>query len=1114
MKQVITRPVFWIIFAVLAVISLFATYYYFPSAHPIIHLNLTMNRGQAVTQANELATQFHLGPRDASNAASFTVDEQVKTFVELDAGGKDALVSMMEQNLYQPYNWVIRCFKPFEHNEVKVHFTPDGNPYGFIETISEDTPGAKLSASKAQQIAENLAISAPWNINIADYKLVESSQETRASERIDHTFTFERPTIKIGKGFYRLKLVVSDYKVSKLQHLVKVHQNFIRKYTQMRSANETIAYTANLFMILLYIIGGCFISLFFLFKDRWILCRKPIYWALLIAFLLSCTSINNLPLYWMYYNTAYSPIAFLIQHGISILYMFIFTSIAFALIFMTAESLTRKAFGNQLQLWRLFDPQVASSYTVLGYTVSGYLLVPITLAYATLFWVIMKWFGWWSPSSALFDPNILATYFPWLESITLSLQAGFTEECLFRAIPLASAALLGMRFGKRVWWIAGAFILQAIIFGAAHANYPAQPAYARLVELLADSALFGGVYLAFGLLPGIIAHVLYDVFWFAIPIFVSTAPYAWINQIIVIVLSLIPLAIVVASRLRTGSWQIIPASLYNRAWQTPKPTPRAEEPKPIPQTKITLSHRTVYGFIAAGFIGLALWAGTSRFVQDAPPFSTTRADAFGHSQKILQEKNIDSALWYQMVYPFTDFEQRDRLDQRHRFIWQEGGKDAYHQLINTYLSAPHWIARFVKFAGSIPERTEQHFVYLTSDGSFLRYEHQLAENTPGKSLSEEEAKQIALATIEKQFGQTIEQLNEVSAVSKKQPERLDWTITYSSKTDYPLDQGQARLAVELAGDEVVDAWRYIHVPEQWVRTEENNQLIADIIAQLCQLLIYLITIIGAAIALTQWKASIPFACIGLFMVLSGIFLFELINSWPAVLATFNTSQPFYDQLFRSFGIASLLLMIRAAALTIMFGFVTTVQNIYRTNRSFPLLFLGIGIGTFIAGAQAVLEKIVPSLAPTWANYTPVKFLLPFTTVINSAILNYLSLTILLLLCIITLDALTANWQRRKVIGAIMIILTSLIGSGLIYANNLPLFLCSSVTLSIIFFFSYILVLRFDRSIMPLTTASYVILESVRQGIFNAYPHALISNLVTIIVIAGIAWCWYKKLQQA
>ena len=46
------------------------------------------------------------------------------------------------------------------------------------------------------------------------------------------------------------------------------------------------------------------------------------------------------------------------------------------------------------------------------------------------------------------------------------------EECVFRAVPLALGALIGARYGRRGLGIAIAFVLQAVIFGAAHANYP------------------------------------------------------------------------------------------------------------------------------------------------------------------------------------------------------------------------------------------------------------------------------------------------------------------------------------------------------------------------------------------------------------------------------------------------------------------------------------------------------------------------------------------------------------------------------------------------------------------------------------------------------------------
>ena len=104
---------------------------------------------------------------------------------------------------------------------------------------------------------------------------------------------------------------------------------------------------------------------------------------------------------------------------------------------------------------------------------------------------VTKKLGWWAPADTSYDPNQLAAYFPWLTSIGISLGAGFWEECLFRAVPLAGAALVGDRFGKRNLFIGIAFVFQAIVFGAAHANYPVQPAYARVVELMIPSFLFG-----------------------------------------------------------------------------------------------------------------------------------------------------------------------------------------------------------------------------------------------------------------------------------------------------------------------------------------------------------------------------------------------------------------------------------------------------------------------------------------------------------------------------------------------------------------------------------------------------------------------------------------------
>ena len=172
------------------------------------------------------------------------------------------------------------------------------------------------------------------NIVLDEYTLVESSQEKRISGRIDHLFMYERPDIRIGEGFYRLRIMVSGDKVTELTHLVKIPDNFTRRYAEMRSANETIANAAQLMMYLLYIVGGCSIGLLYLFRQRWVVWRMPLGAALIISGIVTLQHINELPLQWMQYNTALSTTSFLLNFVLMLLFNFIYQTSLFFITFM------------------------------------------------------------------------------------------------------------------------------------------------------------------------------------------------------------------------------------------------------------------------------------------------------------------------------------------------------------------------------------------------------------------------------------------------------------------------------------------------------------------------------------------------------------------------------------------------------------------------------------------------------------------------------------------------------------------------------------------------------------------------------------------------------------
>ncbi len=263
----------------------------------------------------------------------------------------------------------------------------------------------------------------------------------------------------------------------------------------MRAANNAIGQASVISMLVLYVAGGMGIGLFVMLRRRWVIWRQPLFWGALVALLQTLAAVNEWPLIWLSYDTAL-PIQLFFGEQVAVLVAGLFGYTAlYALSFMAAETLTRRAFGSHPQFWRVWSRTAGASGGILRRTMAGYLFVAVFFAYDVgLYLVTTRYFHWWSPSEALFHPDVLASYVPWFSAFANSLQAGFWEECLFRAVPLAGAALIGDRLGQRRLFLVIGFVVQALVFGSGHAPYPNQPAYARPVELILPSIGFGLLY--------------------------------------------------------------------------------------------------------------------------------------------------------------------------------------------------------------------------------------------------------------------------------------------------------------------------------------------------------------------------------------------------------------------------------------------------------------------------------------------------------------------------------------------------------------------------------------------------------------------------------------------
>jgi hypothetical protein len=1111
MKHILRSPFAWMVATILSAMLYFFAFNFFPKTFPIIHIPITMDLEQALEQANIIAEIHHIGPSEHQSAAMFHTDNTVKTFVELEAGGKDAFIFMMEENLYMPYTWQVRHFKEHEKNECKIIFTSDGKPYGFIEVISENLPGKQLSENDARTIAEAES-STYWNIDFSHYKLVEASQKTEISKRIDHIFVYERTDKKIGEGTYRLTIVVSGDKVTQVIPFVKIPESFARRYAEMRSANNTISFTASL-IVLLYIFIGLF-GLYWIFKKRWQLIKPSFICAAILASLSVLNSINQLPFLWMQYSTVFSANSFIVRLFLTFLITLIGQTSFYTLIIATAESLTRKAFGDHPQLWSVFSAKNSASYSILGRTLGAYLLVGLNIAFVVAFYLFsLNYLGWWSPSEMLFDPNILATYAPWFSPIALSLNAGFIEECLFRAIPLAGAALLGTHFGKRNWWIAGAFILQSIVFGAAHANYPVQPSYARLIELLIPSFIWGAMYLRFGLLSTIITHTVYDIILFSIPIFISHSSDTFTYKAIIIILTLLPLLRVLYARCSQGIFISLSESARNSVWQ---PLLVSDESK---QESIVLKQPETESFkigkksiLILGIIGLFLWISTTRFTHDGLPITLTREQAIQQSNEFLASENIMlNQQWQTLPLLFIDYKLVPVIANQHAFIWKKGKKDLYQALLGSYLRPAHWTVRYAQFDGDIVERAEEYKLFLYNDHSIYGYNHQLPESRNGISLTQQEARTIAHKAIQEEFNIDPQQLIEISAIQTQLPHRTDWLFTFADEAIYPLNKGQARISVVIAGNEVINITRFIHVSEEWERKEQNKQNILGITMLIFILALLFSLFIGLMLALRK-KLAVTFSkklFLIIYALVAIISIIDITNGWSNIVASFNTSLPFQDQLLQVVSASFITIFVKsffyAATLTFVLSQKTTHMLSFSSSVS-----IGISIGLFVTGLLQGAQLLIPINMPLWPAYDALMYTIPILASCLNAISYYLQITTIFSLLFILINTATEQWRKNKIFFTLIAALCGMALLSLPSFKMLPFWIAIGGFIGYVLLALYTYILRYDYSLIPIVTATYVVLLCIQQGIFNAYPYAWLATIIKVfsVIVTTLLWHWY------
>ena len=665
------------------------------------------------------------------------------------------------------------------------------------------------------------------------------------------------------------------------------------------------------------------------------------------------------------------------------------------------------------------------------------------------------------------------------------------------------------------------FVVQAIVFGAGHAPYPNQPAFARPVELIIPSIGFGLLYVYFGLLPGIILHFTFDVVWFALPIFMASAPGIWFEQLMIVALTLVPLWIVLYRRLREGGWTDLPDTERNAAWTPPPPREHVE---PVPSARrADIGPGLRRAWLGLGAAGLVFCTFGVIRAWSPGPFGTLtlpRADASSLARRAVDQhvadlppgdRHLSAQNW--RVLPAPDAGDASG----HEFVVETSGEGRWRSLLGTYLPKPRWRVRLASFEGDIADRAEEWLVMVTASGEARNVRHTLPEGRAGASLDEAAARRLAAAAIQRRFGLDTArgQVKEISATPARLPARTDWTFTFRDETIAPLASGEPRIEVTLAGDEITAVGRYVYIPEDWQRRQRAAATRNRMLSLMGTLTFAALLVGSAVVGIVAWSrgsyAPAMFVAGSLMMIVASVA--RAANAWPVALASFTTAAPLTLQATGAVALGLVGLALQGTMVGLALG--AMPQRLARTSRiaERDALHLGVAAGLF---AAAVVAGGVALGSPEWARVPDVDgagAVFPMLQAAIGGVPGLLVATVVLLSALLLVDRVTLSWTRRTLAGSALLVVLGIVISGAPAGVQALGWIFGGVLTAAGLLFACITLFRHDYSMIPVAVATMSAVGAIARGAGRPYPGALPGSIVGAAILLLVGRWWFVALRR-
>jgi len=531
-------------------------------------INLSVGRKQALEIAEGYMRERGFDPDTYQHATIFSSLDSVDQYLQKAIGFKREIQFFKEHDL-ELFHWYIRFFRENEKEQFGIAVSAaTGEIVEYTRSIKDTDARPFLEREVSQQKAiEFLAERFGFNPNLYT---VQANLAHKLDNRTDYNFSWEKNGVFVpwskepdtGGGRLLTSVTISGEEILSFRKIgLRIPEEYGRFMDRQQNTGRNLSL---LFRILYFAL--LISAVFLVLVRRNSLVMHTVKWfcvslTFTIFFLNLFSYFNDYEQILFDYPTT-SPFAdYFGRLTINLILSTFIVTIGILMPSLAGEAIHYEAFPQRKEgrflhyLQSTFFSRPLSRAVGIGYLVAFIMIGIQSLAFK----IGQEHLGVWIQYSWM--TQLSSSYLPFITAIVVSFSASTIEEISFRIFSIS----LGKKFLKNTLL---AVLCASVMWGYGHSGYPVFPMWFRGLEVTCLGLFLSFVYLRYGIIPVVVAHFLFDVFWQCSGfLFGKATPFDLYTSIIILLIpllwALIAYVLNRSNEERPLRWRLNRHQLYN-----------------------------------------------------------------------------------------------------------------------------------------------------------------------------------------------------------------------------------------------------------------------------------------------------------------------------------------------------------------------------------------------------------------------------------------------------------------------------------------------------------------------------------------------------------------------